>query len=149
VHLSAKPLLDSIGQELIIANSAGVPFMSETIEKLDKERDEQLRIATNHTCVAVMGIGFSLQYMISSSIYHFFRPGFAVSIFGLLASSIYYYVSHKTLKKHRDIQQEQYEIIQARAEGNRRKSSRKISKTATLMKQQQLQETERGSNFAY
>lgn len=77
--------------------------MQETIAQLDEEREKQLSVATRHTCVAIMGIGFSLQYMILSSVYHFFKPGFAVSIFGLLASSIYYYVSHKTLKNHREI----------------------------------------------
>ena len=67
----------------------------------EKERNTQLHEATKHMGLAIVGIGVSVAYMILSSIEHFFKGGFGLAVFGLLASSLYCYFSWRTLKLQR------------------------------------------------
>ena len=80
-------------QELLLSNQKVV----------EKEQNEQLHDARKHVGIGILGVCISVIYIVLSSIEIFFKGGFGLAVFGLLASSLYLFFSMRTLRLQKRI----------------------------------------------
>lgn len=96
--------------------------------------------------LGIAGLCISIAYLILSSVEHFFKMGFGLAVFGLIASSLYCYFSWRTLKLQRQIHDAKTTTDKLKLSSDKRTSSKKLSKTTLLLMSDQLNTEGRQTN---
>lgn len=87
--------------------------------------------------MGIAGVGISIAYIILSSIEHFYKAGFGLAVFGLIASSLYCFFSYRVLKLHQTIASGQENLDKLKQTQNKRTmSGRQLSKTTLILMQE-------------